>query len=191
MESSSHKPIFRSIQLNLPQLFIDSIYSEIFSKFLNKISEANEQGCWLWIGDTFKFGYGRVRLFNKIRFSHRIALELFTGQSIGKLLVLHKCDNPRCVNPEHLYLGDHKQNTKDMIDRKRANLRFYPGDNHPCAKLTDAQMKFIYRLHHLRKWKIKTIAERFKVSPSHISKIVSMKDIRIQRLFKGGKSLAL
>lgn len=79
--------------------------------------------CWLWIRGTNKRGYGQfnsgVTKGYKNTRAHRYSWELVNGVIPEDLQVLHKCHNPKCVNPEHLYLGTHRQNMDDRIRRNR------------------------------------------------------------------------
>jgi len=87
-------------------------------------SKMNEQGCLEWMGATGNSGYGKVQRDNKTLSSHRSSYFIFKGPIPNKLLVLHTCDNRRCVNPEHLYLGTHKDNARDAMERDRLkNIR--------------------------------------------------------------------
>ncbi len=74
--------------------------------------------CWLWTGATGHFGYGRFYI-KKARTASRVSYELYKGEIPKGMLVCHSCDVPACVNPEHLWLGTHKDNTKDMWDKNR------------------------------------------------------------------------
>jgi len=91
--------------------------NDVTSRFLAKVNKANS-GCWEWTSTLHRDGYGKFWFVNGQIQAHRMAYELFVGPCNG-MFVLHKCDNRKCVNPEHLYLGDSKQNAKDRTDRKR------------------------------------------------------------------------
>ncbi len=76
--------------------------------------------CWLWQGALFASGYGKAsRGFKKLR-AHRVAYALYVGAIPPGIHVLHKCDNPPCVNPAHLFLGTHLDNMRDMEAKGRA-----------------------------------------------------------------------
>jgi hypothetical protein len=94
-----------------------------FEKLYTKIPIA---GCWIWHGALKnKFGHGAFKLGNrksKVMFSHRASWELYVGKIPEYKCVLHRCDNPACVNPHHLFLGSKKDNTDDMIKKGRNNF---------------------------------------------------------------------
>jgi len=79
---------------------------------LNNI-ETNENGCWIWQGYKTEKGYGQIRFRNKTYLAHRFSYEVFKT-STSKKYVCHKCNNPNCINPEHLYLGSQADNIRDM-----------------------------------------------------------------------------
>ena len=97
--------------------------------------------CWEWQGTTKGFGYGSMTVGSRsdgtrrTTTSHRVSYEAFNGKIKDDLWVLHKCDNPKCCNPEHLYLGDRSQNVKDMMNRGRLNHVY--GERASNSKLTD------------------------------------------------------
>ena len=93
-------------------------------------------GCWLWMGAVDRSGYGRFNLASGTRKAHRLSYESFVGPITGGLFVLHRCDTPLCVNPEHLFLGTTADNMKDMIAKGRSPA----GERSGRAKLTAAQV---------------------------------------------------
>jgi hypothetical protein len=84
-----------------------------FAKWFERTS-----GCWEWRGATDKDGYGVFNYAGRSFRASRIALEL-DGRPPGALLACHSCDNPRCVNPGHLFVGSHEENMADMVQKQR------------------------------------------------------------------------
>ena len=84
----------------------------------------SDDGCWLWTANN-NGRYGKMKINGKFISAHRVSYQLFNGP-INDNLVLHKCDNSFCVNPEHLYLGTVSDNQKD---RYRRSKRFYRGQD--------------------------------------------------------------
>jgi hypothetical protein len=95
-------------------------------------------GCWIWNGLKTKRGYGRLYYDGCMRYAHRVSLVLFKGYDIDSPLdTLHSCDNPQCVNPDHLSYGTRKQNMMDASLRGRTvNVNDWRGTKNPKAKLT-------------------------------------------------------
>jgi hypothetical protein len=87
-------------------------------RFFQKVCE-DGSGCHLWTGARNIWGYGRHKINGKTCAAHRTAWELVNGSVPVGLLVLHHCDNPRCVNPAHLYVGTQADNMRDMMARGR------------------------------------------------------------------------
>lgn len=96
---------------------------------------AKGDGCWLWLGSKNQYGYGRY----SAAYAHRIAWALTHGFMPGALSVLHRCDNPPCVNPEHLFLGMQADNMRDCVEKGRLNVSGNPprGEAQHMAKLSD------------------------------------------------------
>lgn len=89
----------------------------IFDRSIKK-----DNGCLEWQGMKNYLGYGIVSLKNKQQGAHRAVWKLVNGDISRYQFVCHKCDNPSCVNPDHLFLGSHKDNMQDMTKKKRHNM---------------------------------------------------------------------
>lgn len=89
-------------------------------RFWDKVSRP--EGCWKWTGVKNQFGYGRLRTGKSMIVAHRVSWQIHNGPIPKGMSVLHKCDNPECTNPEHLFLGTYSDNAKDMVAKKRHNM---------------------------------------------------------------------
>jgi hypothetical protein len=90
------------------------------TRFWEKVDKTGD--CWIWTGAKSSAGYGTLAVHLnplKVMAAHRLSFALHRGVFDQRLMVLHTCDVRECVRPDHLYLGDHLQNMKDMVDRGR------------------------------------------------------------------------
>lgn len=125
-------------------------------------------GCWNWKGSCDEKGYGMFQFSGNRVHTHRLAYELVFGEIPSGLCVCHKCDNPGCCRPDHLFLGTHSDNMQDMVAKGRNAVR--QGGKHSMAKLTAIQVEEIREL--CRKGYLqKEIASRFGVSAPTVSAI--------------------
>jgi len=85
-------------------------------------------GCWHWIGNFGKKDYGQITKGNTTLRAHRVSYEFYKGPITDGLHVLHTCDNPSCVNPDHLFLGTNRDNVNDRIAKGRQGHKLKPND---------------------------------------------------------------
>ncbi len=120
-----------------------------FKRFVSKFTPGTRDECWEWTAATVR-GYGVMGIGPPSRKAtkkaHRLSYEHFTGRSLGKLLCCHTCDNPSCVNPNHLFAGTHQDNVDDMIRKGRKAIVIEPANK----LLTDHERDLIRRFprHH-------------------------------------------
>jgi hypothetical protein len=137
-------------------------------------TELSYEGCWLWLGSLSK-GYGHIRINGVHRKANRVSYELFIGPIPEGMDVLHKCDNPPCVRPDHFFPGTHTDNMKDCISKKRNAF----GERHGRVKLTDEQVKEIRRVYSLGNSSHQSLAEIFGVTDAQIGRIIRRAQRRV------------
>jgi hypothetical protein len=131
-----------------------------------------EAGCWEWNGKPRgKFGYARIQVNGVAKPAHRAVYEVLVGPVPDHLHVCHQCDNPKCVNPAHLFVGTQADNIQDMVTKGRQAR----GERISTAKLTAEQVTEIRRLYVPRKMGSHRLARRFGVSKVTIQRILNRK----------------
>ena len=125
-------------KLNYPQQVVDFFWSKI----IPPNDEIND--CWIWKGPFNNYNYGKLNFSTQSGTyqtigAHRFSWECFIGSIPNKLLVCHKCDNPPCVNPNHLFLGTDNDNKIDNVNKSR----HYFGSKHFNTILTDQNVRDI------------------------------------------------
>ena len=134
-------------------------------------------GCWNWNGYRNKTGYGFTRIGgrgSKGILAHRLSWVLHHGEIPEGLHVLHKCDNPSCVNPNHLFLGTNLDNIKDRTAKGRSShwISFAKRCDCPNTRVQDFQILEMIERKKLGE-KIKDIASIYKVTTSWASRLMS------------------
>ena len=123
--------------------------------------------CIVWTGYRDAKGYGRVWSNNRYALAHRVSYEINAGPIPANLCVLHKCDNPSCINPRHLTIGSQRDNIRDR-DQKKRTAR---GEENGRAKLSDSNVRDIRQSGET----MRVIAARFGISCSRVSDIKNLK----------------
>jgi hypothetical protein len=140
-------------------------------------TKKKEGGCWEWTGCRNRCGYGLighvVKGKKKVLLAHRVAFAFYVGEIPEKMCVCHTCDNPSCVNPEHLWLGTHAENMRDKSLKGR--LGGLKGEKHPRAKLSRELVKEIRFLYATGEFSHNGLAETFKVSKAAVYYITTGK----------------
>ena len=145
-------------------------------RFMSHVHK-HESGCWLWQAYRMKkSGYGFFRLPTKQEMAHRTAYRLFNGP-LDARDVMHKCDVPSCVNPNHLVLGTHLENMQDAKRKGRISI----GEMHGRSKLTDEQVYLIRKSSKPQK----EIAFEFGITQGHVSSLKSGAKWQYQKLELG------
>ena len=120
--------------LPIPNLTVSDLM-----RFWSKVSRKGKSECWDWLAVKVN-GYGRFRINNNKYSAHRISYFIHYGDDPGRLLTCHTCNNPSCVNPYHLFLGNQSENIQQSIVENRRHSK---GILHPCAKLQESDIKEI------------------------------------------------
>lgn len=115
--------------------------------------------------------YGAIEIEGVTHMAHRLAYETWVGPIPDGLIVRHKCDNPPCINPEHLETGTYADNAHDRDSRGRDGIAKITGDLSSSAKLTDAQVRDIRKRLPLYEGRQVELAREYGVSDGHISAI--------------------
>lgn len=139
-------------------------------RFFIKISKNQETNCWEWLGAKHKDGYGFF--YNneyKTVLAHRYSWLKYRGDIPEGMYVCHHCDNRKCVNPEHLFLGTQLDNVRDMYSKNRQHQNI--GQEHPRAKLTNESVLFIRKARKEKLYKETELADMFNVSVTTIHRV--------------------
>lgn len=130
-------------------------------------------GCWEWQRNLTPKGYGEIHRDGRTRRAHRVAYELYVGPIPAGACVCHRCDNPSCIYPGHLFLGTHADNSADRVAKGRscAPKRPATGERNGQAKLTADHVRRIREL-HARGEPAVAIAVSYGITPTQVGNVV-------------------
>jgi hypothetical protein len=135
--------------------------SDPVAYFWCHVDKNGVNGCWIWTGSRTRAGYGRIGQV----YAHRRAWELTRGTIVDGEWVLHRCDNPPCVNPDHLFLGTQLDNMRDAAQKERVS-----GQRLTAAQVLE--MRALWAAGGLRRC---DIADRFGVTRTQVTNILDRK----------------
>lgn len=144
--------------MSRPFLKIDRKY------LLDRVEMIPGCGCWIWTGALTSWGYGKIGAGKKTQRAHRVSWELFIGPIPDDMNVLHRCDTPSCINPDHLFLGTFKDNTQDCIRKGR-----FRTDIEPTKEIEER----VRKIRSMRYLKARFVAFMFGVHENTIRRIWS------------------
>lgn len=159
-----------------PQIKQIWIAPRLYTEFFSKLKQS-KSGCIEYFGKTYVRGYGYLCINGFYWRVHRLMWTLAYGEIKKGKLICHSCDNPKCVNLGHLFLGTYLDNNRDSIRKGRGKKQ--NGESNASSKLKAKQVKEIRRLYQLGLSQSK-IAEQFGVDQSNVSRIVNRKKWREQ-----------
>ena len=137
-------------------------------RFWPKVNVKDTNECWNWKASLFDSGYGQFKVDDKSKCAHRVSWEFANGIIPEDKLILHTCDNRKCVNPKHLYCGTYLDNARDRCNRNPTSPELSGYSN---ARFYEGEIFLIRKILNSKRFKQPYIAKIFKVNQSIISRI--------------------
>lgn len=141
----------------------------IEKRFWAKVNKSD--GCWIWTGAKSSKGYGFIGSGGsggRMLLAHRVSYEFANGEIPDGMMILHSCDNPSCVNPDHLRVGTCSDNIQEAFDKGRKIPPIFHGEENAKSKLTNDKVRFILSNPDLGH---KEIADMFGLSPNCVRSV--------------------
>lgn len=142
-----------------PHNFADTP-AKVREHFYSFVKPAGRNDCWQFQGYIEGTGYGRLKVAGKRRMAHRVSFEIHHGNITPGMMICHRCDNPSCVNPNHLFQGSSRDNKLDCTSKRRHAF----GSKSPNAVLTEEQVREIRGDHKAGKISYREAARKYGVS---------------------------
>lgn len=152
----------------------------IADRFWEKVN-IDDNGCWEWTGYRSPSGYGRIGSAGKYGrglIASRVSYELHYGPIPPGLHVLHSCDNPPCVRPDHLFLGTDADNVADMFSKERQPRRDNQGAKNPRAKLSETEVRELRTRYANGGISMAALAREYGISTGYVHNIISRRTWR-------------
>lgn len=148
----------------------------LVARFMAKTIIGKDGECWLWTGAKIPSGYGLIWINSRRKYinTHRVSYMLHRGFLPKHLCVCHTCDNPACVNPEHLFLGTSPENTADKMKKGRQSK----GSKHGRSVLTEVDVLDIRRIYTGKYGELSALARQYGVSANSMMMIINRKHWR-------------
>ncbi len=137
---------------------------------INRNTFVDNNGCWVWQNRGKKYPRTSIKGIGKVSM-HRASFELYNGPIPERMVVMHTCDNCKCVNPDHLQLGTYRENIKDMISKSRGVFQKSCGEKHWNCSLSEETVEKIRNASGTHE----ALAEFFGVNQSTITRIKNRK----------------
>ncbi len=148
-------------------------------RFWEKVDKKGEDECWNWNASRMAGGYGKFKYNGETVGAHRISWILHHNNIPEDIQVLHRCDNRKCVNPKHLFLGTHQDNMKDMENKNRCYMS--RGEKNPNSKLTWDEVNKIRNEYNNGK-KCFNLAKEYNMTVQQIRHIVKNRQWKIENV---------
>ncbi len=140
-------------------------------RFWRHVKKVEGDGCWEWQGCLYDGGYGLFRLDGRNQRATRVAWLILHGPIPEGIKVLHTCDNPPCVRPDHLFLGTDADNARDKMLKGRARWGAHLGEANACAKLTAELVKTL-RTEHAQGVSYRALARKYGLHYTTVGNII-------------------
>lgn len=138
------------------------------AEFMNKYGVDTRGACWIWLRGVDSYGYPQPRIGGRSMLAHRYIYTLATGDDIDGLVVMHTCDNRRCLNPAHLRLGTQAENIRDRHIKGRDGA--CRGEDAPWSKIDEALVQEI-RDRRADGWTLDRLTAHYPISKTQIARI--------------------